>query len=216
MIDWSAVAQLVALTLLVAGTSTLIGAVLGVPAGAFVALKKFRGRNFVRTLAFTFYGFPPVLAGLLVYLVLSRSGPLGFLGWLFTPIGMIVAQSLLVVPIVMGVTISAVMAVEKRLHDTALTLGADERQWRATAIHEARIGVLTAVMVGFGRAVSEVGAVLIVGGNIAGQTRVLTTVIVLETSAAHYLEATIFGVILFILAFAIFAVLQRLQREGAV
>ncbi|MFA5895647.1 MAG: ABC transporter permease [Thermoplasmata archaeon] len=216
MIDWSAVAQIVALTLLVAGTSTLIGAVLGVPAGAFVALKKFRGRNFVRTLAFTFYGFPPVLAGLLVYLVLSRSGPLGFLGWLFTPIGMIVAQSLLVVPIVMGVTISAVMAVEKRLHDTALTLGADERQWRATAIHEARIGVLTAVMVGFGRAVSEVGAVLIVGGNIAGQTRVLTTVIVLETSAAHYLEATIFGVILFILAFAIFAVLQRLQREGAV
>lgn len=216
MTDWSSVLQIVVLTLLVAGTSTLIGAVLGIPAGAFIALRKFRGRNFVRTLAFTFYGFPPVLAGLLVYLVLSRSGPLGALGWLFTPLGMIVAQSILIVPIVMGVTISAVMAVEKRLHDTALTLGADERQWRATAIHEARVGVITAVMVGFGRAVSEVGAVLIVGGNIAGQTRVLTTAIVLETSQAHYVEATVFGVILFVIAFAVFAVLQRLQREGTV
>jgi tungstate transport system permease protein len=216
MVDWSAVGEIVTLTLLVAGTSTLIGALVGVPAGTYVALKKFRGRGFVRTLAFTFYGFPPVLAGLLVYLLLSRSGPLGFLGWLFTPIGMIVAQSFLIVPIVMGVTISAVTVVEKRLHETALTLGAVERQWRATAVHEARVGVFTAVMVGFGRAMSEVGAVLIVGGNIAGQTRVLTTAIVLETSQAHYVEASIFGVILFVIAFAIFAVLQRLQREGTV
>lgn len=204
------------LSLLVAGTSTLLGALLGIPAGAFIALKKFRGRNFVRTLAFTFYGFPPVLAGLLVYLVLSRSGPLGALDWLFTPLGMILAQAILVVPIVAGVTISAVQVVEKRLHETALTLGADERQWRSTAIHEARIGVLTAVMVGFGRAISEVGAVLIVGGNIAGQTRVLTTAIVLETSEAHYLEASVLGIILFVLAFFVFAVLQRLQAEGVV
>ncbi len=214
--DWSAVGQILALSLLVAGTSTLLGALLGIPAGAFIALKKFRGRNFVRTLAFTFYGFPPVLAGLLVYLVLSRSGPLGVLDWLFTPIGMILAQAILVVPIVAGVTISAVQVVEKRLHETALTLGADERQWRSTAIHEARIGVLTAVMVGFGRAISEVGAVLIVGGNIAGQTRVLTTAIVLETSEAHYVEASVLGVILFVLAFCVFAVLQRLQAEGIV
>lgn len=214
MLDWSAVTQIVALSLLVAGTSTLIGAILGVPLGAFISLKKFRGRGFVRTLAFTFYGFPPVLAGLLVYLLLSRSGPFGLLDWLFTPIGMIVAQAVLIVPIVTGVTISAVDVVEKRLHETALTLGADERQWRATAVHEARLGVLTAVMVGFGRAISEVGAVLIVGGNIAGQTRVLTTAIVLETSQAHYLEASILGVILFVIAFAVFAVLQRLEREG--
>lgn len=208
--------QITGLSLFVATTSTLIGAVVGVPAGTFVALRKFRGREFVRTLAFTFYGFPPVLAGLLVYLLLSRSGPLGGLGWLFTPVGMILAQALLVVPIVMGITISAVMTVERRLHDTALTLGASERQWRATAVHEARRGVLTAVMVGFGRAISEVGAVLIVGGNIAGQTRVLTTAIVLETSEAHYAEATTFGVILFCMAFAIFALLQRLEREGVV
>ena len=205
-----------ALSLLVAGTSTLIGAVLGVPLGSVIALKKFPGRNFVRTLAFTFYGFPPVLAGLLVYLLLSRSGPLGSLGWLFTPLGMVIAQAVLVVPIVTGVTISAVQVVEKRLHETALTLGADDRQWRSTAIHEARLGVLTAIMVGFGRAISEVGAVLIVGGNIAGQTRVLTTAIVLDTSEANYLEATILGVILFVLAFIVFAVLQRLESEGIV
>ena len=208
--------HIVGLSFLVAGTSTLIGAVVGVPVGAFVALKEFRGRDFVRTLAFTFYGFPPVLAGLLVFLLLSNAGPLGFLGWLFTPIGMVFAQVLIVTPIVMGITISAVMNVEKRLHETALTLGADERQWRATALHEARLGVLTAIMLGFGRAISEVGAVLIVGGNIRGYTRVLTTAIVLETSQAHYVEATVFGVILFGASFAVFALLQRLQGRGVV
>lgn len=208
------VLQIVGLSLLVAGTSTLIGFVVGAPLGALIALKEFPGRNFVRTLAFTFYGFPPVLAGLLVFLLLSRDGPLGALGWLFTPIGMVIAQTFLVIPIVMGLTISAVMAVERRLHETARALGADDRQWRATALHEARLGVVTAVMVGFGRAVSEVGAVLIVGGNIRGSTRVLTTAIVLETSQAHYLEATVLGAILFGIAFAVFAVLQRLQGRG--
>ncbi len=214
--DWSAVGQIVALSLLVAGTSTLVGTLIGVPLGAHIALKRFRGRGFIRTLAFTFYGFPPVLAGLLVFLLLSRAGPLGFLGWLFTPIGMIIAQTVLVAPIVAGVTISAVSLVEGRMRETALTLGADERQWRATAVHEARLGILTAVMVGFGRAISEVGAVLIVGGNIAGQTRVLTTAIVLQTSEANYAEATTYGIILFVIAFIVFFALQRLQREGVV
>jgi len=151
-----------------------------------------------------------------VFLLLSRGGPFGFLGFLFTPIGMILAQSVIVMPIVMGITISAMMTVEKRLHDTSLALGANERQWRTTALHDARVGVFTAVMVGFGRAISEVGTVLIVGGNIRGQTRVLTTAIVLETSQAHYLEATVFGIILFVIAFAVFAFLQRLQAKGVV
>jgi len=216
MTDFSEILQIVGLSILVSGTSTLIGSVVGVPLGVLVALRKFRGRNLVRTVAFTFYGFPPVLAGLLVFLILSRGGPLGFLGFLFTPIGMILAQSVIVMPIVMGITISAMMTVEKRLHDTSLALGANERQWRTTALHDARVGVFTAVMVGFGRAISEVGTVLIVGGNIRGQTRVLTTAIVLEISQAHYLEATIFGIILFVIAFAVFAFLQRLQAKGVV
>ncbi|HLQ42088.1 MAG TPA: ABC transporter permease [Thermoplasmata archaeon] len=216
MTDFSEILQIVGLSILVSGTSTLIGSVVGVPLGVLVALRKFRGRNFVRTVAFTFYGFPPVLAGLLVFLILSRGGPLGVLGFLFTPIGMILAQSVIVMPIVMGITISAMMTVEKRLHDTSLALGANERQWRTTALHDARVGVFTAVMVGFGRAISEVGTVLIVGGNIRGQTRVLTTAIVLEISQAHYVEATIFGIILFVIAFAVFAFLQRLQAKGVV
>jgi len=216
MTDFSEILQIVGLSILVSGTSTLIGSVVGVPLGVLVALRKFRGRNFVRTVAFTFYGFPPVLAGLLVFLILSRGGPLGFLGFLFTPIGMILAQSVIVMPIVMGITISAMMTVEKRIHDTSIALGADERQWRTTALHDARVGVFTAVMVGFGRAISEVGTVLIVGGNIRGQTRVLTTAIVLEISQAHYLEATIFGVILFVIAFTVFAFLQSLQAKGVV
>lgn len=208
------IAQIVLLSLLVSGTATLLGAVIGVPLGALIALKSFRGRTFVRTVAFTFYGFPPVLAGLLVFLLLSNAGPFGFLDWLFTPIGMIVAQTLIVTPIIAGLTISAMMAVEKRVHDTAMTLGADEPQWRSTALHEARVGVLAAVMVGFGRAISEVGAVLIVGGNIAGYTRVLTTAIILETSQANYVEAIVLGVILFAIAFAVFAFLHRIQARG--
>ena len=216
MTDIPEILQIVGLSLLVSGTSTLIGAVVGIPVGAFLALRKFRGRNLVRTIAFTFYGFPPVLAGLLVFLLLSRGGPLGILGFLFTPIGMIIAQSVIVTPIVTGITISAVMAVERRLHETALTLGANERQWRTTALHDARVGVVTAVMVGFGRAISEIGTVLIVGGNIRGQTRVLTTAIALETSQAHYVEATVFGIILFGIAFVFFIALARLQAKGLV
>jgi tungstate transport system permease protein len=216
MTDLSEILQIIGLSLLVSGTSTLLGSLVGIPAGVLVALKNFRGRNFVRTVAFTFYGFPPVLAGLLVFLLLSRSGPFGFLGLLFTPTGMILAQSVIVTPIIMGITISALMNVERRLHDTARALGANDRQWRFTAVHDARVGVLTAVMVGFGRAISEVGTVLIVGGNIRGQTRVLTTAIVLETSQAHYVEASVFGVILFAIAFVFFAFLQRMQAKGIV
>src|SRR3989304_8172670 len=130
MTDISEISQIVGVSLLVAGTSTLIGSVVGIPLGVLVALKEFRGRNFVRTLAFTFYGFPPVLAGLLVFLLLSRGGPLGFLGLLFTPLGMIIAQSLVIAPVVLGITISAVTNVSRRLYDTALALGAGGREWR--------------------------------------------------------------------------------------
>src|SRR5438445_10458431 len=109
---------------------------------------------------------------------------------------MILAQSVIVMPIVMGITISAMMTVEKRLHDTSLALGANERQWRTTALHDARVGVFTAVMVGFGRAISEVGSVLIVGGNVRGRTGVLTTAIVPEVWQSHYVAATIDGIML--------------------
>jgi len=157
---------------------------------------------------------PPVLAGLLVYLLLSTSGPLGILGWLYTPVGMVLAQVLIVTPIVAGVTYSAVSSVGRDVKDAARSLGARGWALAATVIEEARLGVLTAIMVGFGRAISEVGAVLIVGGNIRGSTRVLTTAIVLETSRGNFTEAVALGGILLGIGFVIFLFLYRTQQQG--
>lgn len=157
---------------------------------------------------------PPVLAGLLVYLLLSKEGPLGVLSALFTPAGMVLAQVLIVTPIVTGVTYSAVASVGRDVKDAARGLGARGWSLASTVVQEARLGVLTAVMVGFGRAISEVGAVLIVGGNIQGSTRVLTTAIVLETSRGNFAEAIALGFILLAAAFGIFLVLYWIQQRG--
>ena len=202
-----------------AASSTGISALLGIPLGTWLALREeARGRGPTRTLAkavvFTLYGMPPVLAGLLTYLLLSNEGPLGFLGWLFTPAGMILAQVFIVTPIISGVTYSAISSVGRDVKDAARSLGARGWPLAATVIREAQLGVVTAIMVGFGRAISEVGAVLIVGGNIRGSTRVLTTAIVLETSRGDFTEAIALGVILLIIGFAIFVVLYRVQQRG--
>jgi len=167
-----------------------------------------------KAIVFTLYGMPPVLAGLLVYLLLSNTGPLGFLGWLFTPAGMILAQVLIITPIITGVTYSAVSSVGRDVKDAAKSLGARGWSLATTVIEEARLGVLTAVMVGFGRAISEVGAVLMVGGNIRGATRVLTTAIVLETSRGDFAEAIALGGILLMVGFVIFVFLYWVQQRG--
>jgi len=207
------------LSLYVAAASTAIASLLGIPLGAFLALREeARGRRPTLTIAkaivFTMYGMPPVLAGLLVYLLISKEGPLGALGLLFTPGGMILAQVLIVTPIVTGVTYSAVSSVGRDVKDAARSLGAKGWPLTATVVEEARLGVLTAVMVGFGRAISEVGAVLIVGGNIRGSTRTLTTSIVLETGRGNFAEAVGLGAFLLVIAFGIFLVLRRMQERG--
>ena len=207
------------LSLYVAAASTAIASLLGIPLGAFLALREeARGRRPSLTIAkavvFTMYGMPPVLAGLLVYLLISKEGPLGALGLLFTPGGMILAQVLIVTPIVTGVTYSAVSSVGRDVKDAARSLGAKGWPLTATVVEEARLGVLTAVMVGFGRAISEVGAVLIVGGNIRGSTRTLTTSIVLETGRGNFAEAVGLGAFLLVIAFGIFLVLRRMQERG--
>lgn len=206
--------SVVALSLYVSGAATALAALVGIPLGAAIGLREFGGRALVKTVVYTLYGFPPVLAGLLVYVVLSRTGPLGALGWLFTPTGMILAQLLIVLPLVTGVTISAVAGVGRDVKDTARTLGAGNWALAKTVLAEARVGVVTAVMVGFGRAVSEVGAVLIVGGNIRGHTRVLTTAIVLETATGDFVTASLLGLVLFSIAFAIFFLFHRFQEAG--
>jgi len=207
------------LSLYVAAASTAIASLLGIPLGAFLALREeARGRRPSLTIAkavvFTMYGMPPVLAGLLVYLLISNEGPLGALGLLFTPGGMILAQVLIVTPIITGVTYSAVSSVGRDVKDAARSLGAKGWPLTATVVEEARLGVLTAVMVGFGRAISEVGAVLIVGGNIRGSTRTLTTSIVLETGRGNFAEAVGLGALLLVIAFGIFLVLRRMQERG--
>ncbi len=197
---------------MVSGSATCIAAAIGVPLGSRLALREFIGRDAVKVLTFTMYGFPPVLAGLVIYLLLSNSGPLGFLELLFTPGAMVLAQTLLVLPIITGLTLSAVSEVGADVKDTARTLGATRTQVERLVLKEARVGVVSAVMVGFGRAIAEVGAVIIVGGNIKWHTRVLTTAIVLETRRGNFEYALTLGAILLTMAVIVYFFLHRYQE----
>jgi len=201
------------LSLLVSGSSTFVATLIAVPLGTFLGLREIGSARLLRTILFTLYGLPPVLAGLLIYLLLSRGGPLGFLGLIYTPLGMVFAQTLVVTPIILGITTSVVSSVERRVKETAFVLGADDRQLQVTVIKEAAAGVLTAVMVGFGRAISEVGAVFIVGGHIEGQTQVLTTTIMTDIQQAQNGHAVALGVILLVLGGLIYYLLYRLQER---
>ena len=200
------------MTIAVSGTATLIAAGIGIPLGTRLALREFLGKRAIKVITYMMYGFPPVLAGLLIYLLLSNEGPLGSAELLFTPWAMIIAQVLLVTPIITGLTLSAISEVGPDVKDTAQTLGADDKQVSRTVISEAKVGVVSAVMVGFGRAIAEVGAVIIVGGNIKWHTRVLTTSIVLETRQANFEYALVLGAILLAVAAAVFIVLQYYQE----
>jgi tungstate transport system permease protein len=201
------------LSLFVSGMATIIASIVGVPLGALISLKRFRGKEFVKTITYTFMGLPPVVAGLFIFLLLVRVGPLGVLDLLYTPTAMIIAQITLAIPIIVGVTISSVSSVPKEVRDTAVSLGATEWQSTLTILSEARIGIITAIITGFGSCISEVGAVMIVGGNIRFQTRVLTTSIMLSTSMGDYGYAIALGIILLILAFLVNVPLVRLQRK---
>jgi len=185
-----------------------------VPSGATVGLKEFFGKRFLMSIVNTLMGLPPVVVGLLVYLLLSTSGPLGVFQLLYTPEAMIIAQLIMVIPIVMGVTISSVSSVSKAIKEKALSLGATNWQMTLKVLKEARLGILTALIVSFGAAISEVGAVMIVGGNIRWATRVLTTAIVFETELGEFGLAIALGVILLLLAFVINWALTYLQWSG--
>jgi tungstate transport system permease protein len=174
------------LSLRVSGAALALAALLGVPLGAWLGLARFRGQRLLVALLYTGMGLPPVVVGLAVYLLLSRSGPLGFLGWLFTPEAMVLAQTIIALPLVAGITLSAVAAVPPELFQQVRALGASRRQARRAVLREARAGVAVALAAAFGRVISEVGAALMVGGNIQGHTRVLTTAIVLETGKGQF------------------------------
>ncbi len=201
-------------SLAISGTAIVLASLGGIGVGLAVALKKFRGRRLLINLCNTCMGLPPVVVGLVIYLLLSRSGPLGIWGLLFTPTAMIIAQTVLATPIVAALAISALLSVDPRAHDTALVLGATSRQAAGMVVREARFALLAAVIAGFGRVIAEVGAVLMVGGNIAGYTRVMTTAIVLETAKGEFALAIALGLVLIALAFVINLGLNLLQGRG--
>lgn len=180
----------------------VISSAIGVPGGAWLALTRFRGKRLFTVFIYTGMGLPPVVVGLVVYLLLSRSGPLGGLEWLFTTRAMIAAQVIIATPLVVGVTMSAVLAVDPNLGPQLRALGATRRQARLAIMSEARVGVIVGLVAGFGSIISEVGAVMLVGGNIDGRTRVLTTAIVLETRKGNFDLALALGIILLGLSFA--------------
>lgn len=205
--------QIVLLSLYVSGVALGLAALLGVPAGAALALQRVPGRRLIELVIYTGMGLPPVVVGLVVYLLLSRSGPLGGLGWLFTPAAMIVAQTIIALPLVIGLTMTAVEGVDPALRLQVRSLGATPAQVMWAVLREAQGGVLASIIAAFGAVISEVGAVMLVGGDIDGQTRVLTTAIVLETREGNFALALALGAVLLGLALLANTLLLRLGRR---
>jgi len=201
-------------TLQVSGTATLISVFIGVPVGTLLALKTFIGRQVVISLVNFGMGLPPVVVGLLTWLLLNRYGPLGFLELLYNPPAMVIAQAIIASPIVMGFTIAAIQSLNPKIRLQIMALGATRSQFLFLILKEARLGLLAAVIAGFGGVISEVGASMMVGGNVKGETRVLTTATVLEVSKGNFEIATALSIILLFISFLIVAFLTNLQQRG--
>jgi tungstate transport system permease protein len=207
--------RIVALSLSVSLSAVIVAGAVGVPLGAALAVFRFRGRQAVIVLFNALLGLPPVVVGLVVYLMLSRAGPLGVLGWLFTPTAMVTAQAILVAPIVTVLVQRAVAEPWAAYGDALLVDGVSRLRAIPELLAMSRPGLVTAFLAGFGRAIAEVGAIIIVGGNIDGVTRTMTTAIALETSKGNLPLALGLGIILIALSIAVSAVAFLLARRGA-
>ena len=200
-------------SLQVSGTATLVALVLGIPAGAALALARFPGRTLVVSAVNTGMGLPPVVVGLFVTIVLWRSGPLGALEILYTPAAIVIAQAVIAAPIVTGITLAAVQNVPAPFRLQLLGLGASHTQMIWVVLREARLPMLAAIMAGFGGVISEIGASMMVGGNIKGETRTLTTAMVLETGKGNFDVAIALSILLLVLVFAINWALTAVQQR---
>lgn len=207
--------EITALSLQISGIATAVSLLLGLPLGTLLALGRFYGRSFLLSLVNTGMGLPPVVVGLFVAIMLWRSGPLGDMRLIYTPTAIIIAQTIIATPVVMGLSAAALQSLDPRLKMQLYGLGASRWQMVWMLWREARLPLLAALMAGFGAVISEVGASMMVGGNIRGQTRVLTTAIVLETSKGNFNVALALGALLLVITFLINWVLTRLQQRGA-
>jgi len=204
---------IVTLSLKVSGLAIIVATAIGLAITLLLDLRDFIGKSFTVTLINTFMGLPPVVAGLVIYLILSRSGPFGFLHLLYTPAAMVIVQVILAVPIITGLSYAAVVSADPSLRFAALTLGATPLQASLKIIRNSRYAILASVLAGLGRVMAEVGAVLIVGGNIAGYTRVMTTAIALEADKGDFELAVALGIILLAISFTLNGALFWLQKK---
>jgi tungstate transport system permease protein len=208
--------KIIFLSLKVSGLALVISTAIGLSLSTLLSFKKIPLRGLIISLMNTFMGLPPVVVGLFVYLILSRSGPLGFMGLLYTPSAMVTAQTILAFPIVASLCHSAIISVDPIMKQSSMTLGATPLQMTVTIMREARYGIMSGIIAALGRVMAEVGAILIVGGNIAGYTRVMTTTIALETDKGNFELALALGIILLTLSLIINIILYRVQRRGTV
>ncbi|MBI2849035.1 MAG: ABC transporter permease [Chloroflexi bacterium] len=207
------VIKVTVLSLAVSGSAVILSLIIGIPLGTFLALSRFPGRRLALSAVNTGMGFPPVVIGLVVLMLLWRSGPLGFLDLLYTPAAMVIAQVIIASPVVTGLSLAAIQQQSPLLKLQTIALGATRWQMLLILWREARLPLLAALMAGFGAVISEVGAVIMVGGNIKDQTRVLTTAVVMESRMGHFDVAVALSAILLALTFAINYVLTHIQQR---
>ncbi|WP_266277972.1 ABC transporter permease [Methylophaga sp. OBS3] len=209
----AAVWQIIITSVAISVVASLIAAIFAVPAGVLMAVSSFLGKNGLQHLLNTLMAMPTVVIGLLLYGLLSRMGPLGSWGLLYTPTAIILAQAILIFPIMMNLSITAVKSADPRLLPTLKSLGADRRQQTFQIIRTVRLAIVIAIITGFGRAIGEVGAAMMLGGNIEGYTRTMTTAIALETSKGEFELALALGVVLLVIAFVLNFTLSALDKR---
>lgn len=205
---------IVFLSFKVSGLAVIISTLIGLLIALSLSVKEFPGKHLIVTANNTLMGLPPVVAGLFLYLMLSRSGPLGFMKLLYTPSAMVIAQAILATPIIAGLSYAAVASADVSVKFTAITLGATPFQAALKTMKQVRYAILASVLAGFGRIIAEVGAVLMVGGNIAGYTRVMTTTIALEADKGDFELAVALGMILLMISFVLNGLLFYFQKKG--
>ncbi|MCX8012435.1 MAG: ABC transporter permease [Desulfobacterota bacterium] len=201
------------LSLRISISATFLASLIGVPLGFIIGVYQFRGKSAIITFFNTLLSFPTVLVGLFLFAFISRQGPLGFLGLLFTPTAMIIGQFILAIPIIIALTISAVQGVDQKVRLTALTLGASRNQASIAILNESRFAIMAAIIAGFSRIIGEVGSAIMLGGNIRNYTRTITTAIALETSKGEFGFAIALGIILMLVSFSVNIIFRYFQKR---